>query len=166
MLELGGHGVIGKTIGLGFGFDLGIGAAAPLGFAYAAHLSPVGVGVVLGDTGFLAATSGVGTSGVSSSVRGALELPQELRLELDVAHLARLGLHGGVVVVPDADDRGTTETFFGARTWFGTRASGRLERKAGSGGATGGFFLGLERRELARSYSLGASFGYAIGFGK
>jgi len=164
-VDLRGNGVIGKTVAYAFGFDLGIGAAAPLGFAYAAHLSPVGVGLVLGDTGFLSATSGAGTSGVSSSVRGALELPQELRLELDIAHLARLGLRGGVIVVPDADDRKTTETFIGATTRFGTRASGRLERKAGSGGATGGFFLGLERRELSRSYLLGASFGYEIGFG-
>ena len=164
-VDLRGHAVFGKTVGYAFGFDLGIGAAAPLGFAYAAHLSPVGVGLVLGDTGFLAATSGAGTWGVSSSVRGALELPQELRLELDIAHLARLGLHGGIIVVPDADDRKTTETFLGATTRFGTRAAGRFERKRGSGGASGGFFLGLERREISRSYLLGATFGYEIGLG-
>jgi hypothetical protein len=57
-------------------------------------------GVVLGDMGFIAATSGIGTAGVSSSVRGALELPEELRIELDFARIARLGLHGGIVVVP------------------------------------------------------------------
>lgn len=165
-VDMRGNGVLGRTIALAFGFDLALGAAAPLGFAYAAHLSPAGVGLVLGDTGFLAATSGIGTSGVSSSVRGALELPQELRIELDVAHLARLGLRGGVVVVPDADDRRTTETFFGATTRLGTRAANRLERSRGSGGASGGFFLGLERRELARSYLLGATFGYEIGIGR
>lgn len=161
-----GNGVLGKTIALAFGFDLGIGVAAPLGFAYAAHLSPAGFGLVLGDTGFFSATSGIGTSGASSSVRGALELPQELRLELDIAHLARLGLRGGLVVIPDADDRKTTETFVGATARLGTRATGRLERPRGSGGATGGFFLGLERREIARSYSLGATFGYEIGVGR
>jgi hypothetical protein len=163
---LRGNGVLGTTVGYAFGFDLGLGGAAPLGFAYGAHLSPAGVGIVIGDTGFLAATSGIGTWGVSSSVRGALELPQELRLELDVANVARLGLRGGVIVVPDADDRSTTETFFGAMTRFGTRASGRFERTRGSGGANGGFFLALERREIARSYLLGASFGYEIGFGR
>lgn len=160
------NGVLGKTVALAFGADLDIGVAAPLGFVYAAHLSPAGVGLVLGDTGFLAATSGIGTSGVSSSVRGALELPQELRLELDLAHLARLGLRGGLVVIPDAEDRKTTETFVGATARLGTRTTGRLERPRGSGGATGGFFLGLERREIARSYWLGATFGYEIGVGR
>ena len=162
-----GHAVIGKTVGYAFGFDLGIGAAAPLGFAYDAHLLPVGVGLVLGDTGFVAATSGIGTSGISSSVRGALELPQELRLELDFARIARLGLHGGIVVVPAADDRNTTETFFGARARLGTRAAGRFgdRRSEGGAGGGGGFFLGLDRRELSRTYVLGATFGYEIGFG-
>jgi hypothetical protein len=163
-----GHAVYGTTVGYAFGFDLGIGAAAPLGFAYDAHLSPVGVGVVLGDMGFIAATSGIGTSGVSSSVRGALELPEEVRLELDFARIARLGLHGGIVVVPSADDRNTTETFFGARARLGTRAAGRFGARRGvdaAGGGSGGFFLGLDRRELSRSYTLGATFGYEIGFG-
>ena len=165
MASLGGRAVYGKTVGYAFAFDLGIGAAAPLGFAYAAHLSPAGIGVVLGDTGFLAATSGAGTSGVSSSVRGALELPQELRLEVDIARIARLGLHGGILVVPDADDRTTIETIFGLTTRLGTRASGRFQRQRGSGGGTGGFFFGLERREISRTYLLGASFGYEIGVG-
>jgi hypothetical protein len=164
-VDLRGDGVFGKTIGLAFGFDLGLGATAPLGFAYAAHLRPVGIGLVLGDTGFVAATSGAGTSGVSSSIRGALELPQELRLELELARVARLGLRGGFVIVPDADDRKTTESFVGATTRFGTRAAGRFERRRGSGGGTGGVFLGLERRELSRSYLLGATFGYEIGAG-
>jgi hypothetical protein len=166
MVGLGGHFVIGRKVGFAMGVDLGVGAAAPLGFAYSAHLSPLGVGLVLGDTGFLALTSGAGTSGVTSRVRGALELPEEVRLELDLANVARLGLRGGLLVVPDADDRKTTETFVGATTRLGTRASGRFERTRGSGGASGGFFLGVERRELAHSYLLGATFGYEIGLGR
>ena len=162
---LRGNGVYGTTIGYAFGFDLGLGAAAPLGFAYDAHLSPAGLGLVLGDLGFVAATSGIGTSGVSSSVRGALELPQELRVELDLARAARLGLYGGVVVVPDAEQRKTTETFFGATTRLGTRASGRFDREGGSGAGSGGFFFGLERRELSHTYLLGATLGYEIGAG-
>jgi hypothetical protein len=162
---LGGHAVFGKSVGYAFGFDLGLGGAAPLGFAYAAHVAPVGIGFVLGDTGFVAVTSGIGTSGVSSSVRGALELPEELRLEIDLARVARLGLRGGVVVVPSADDRKTTETFVGATTRLGTRAAGRFPGARGSGGGTGGFFLGFERRELSRSYLLGVTFGYEIGLG-
>jgi hypothetical protein len=163
-----GHAVLGKTIGYAFGFDVGIGAAAPLGFAYGAHLLPIGIGLVLGDTGFVALTSGVGTSGVSSSVRGALELPEELRVELDIARVARLGLRGGILVVPSADDRKTTETFFGARARLGTRAAGRFGARGSAGGgsgASGGFFLGLDRRELSRTFMLGATLGYEIGFG-
>jgi hypothetical protein len=163
-----GHAVYGRTVGYAFGFDLGLGAGAPLGFAYGAHLLPVGVGVVLGDMGFIAATSGIGTAGVSSSVRGALELPEEVRIELDFARIARLGLHGGIVVVPSADDRNTTETFFGARARLCTRAAGRFGARRGadaSGGGSGGFFLGVDRRELSHTYTLGATLGYEIGFG-
>ena len=162
---LRGHAVLGETVGYAFGFDLGLGAAAPLGFAYFAHAHPVGVGFVLGDTGFIGAFSGVGTSGASGSFRAALELPQELRVEMDFARLARIGLRGGVVVVPAADHRDAYESFFGATTRLGTRAGGRYQRTAGSGGATGGFFLGLERRQLIDTFTLGATFGYEIGAG-
>lgn len=162
---LRGHAVYGKTIGYAFGFDLGLGAAAPLGFVYSAHIHPAGLGFVLGDMGFIGVFSGFGTSGASGSYRAAAELPQELRFELDIARLARLGLRGGVVVIPAADHRKTFETFFGATTRLGTRASGRFERKPGSGAAAGGFFLGLERRELVDTFMLGATFGYEIGAG-
>jgi hypothetical protein len=164
LASLHGRAVLGKRVGYAFGFDVAVGATAPLGVAYSTHLYPVGVGAVLGDLGFVGVFSGIGTSGASSTVRGALELPQELRVELDIARVARLGLHGGVVVVPDATNRRTLETFWGATTRLGTRASGRGESKD-QGAGTGGFFIGLERRELQGSFLLGASFGYEIGYG-
>jgi hypothetical protein len=157
-----GNGVLGKTVGYAFGFDASVGGSAPAGFAYAAHLFPAGVGVVLGDTSFVGAYSGIGTSGASSTVRAALELPEEVRFEVALARVARLGLHGGVVVVPSADDRRTLETVFGATTRLGTRASGRT---ANGPVGSGGFFFGLERRQLMRSFLLGASFGYELGVG-
>ena len=162
VVGLGGRAVYGKEAGLAFGFDLEAGVSAPLGFAYRTHLHPLGLGVVLGDTGFLALTSGVGTSGASSTVTGRLELPQELRVEVDFQHVARLGLRGGLTIVPDHGlQRDTFETFFGTTARLGTRASGR----DGAGGGSGGLFLGLERRQVMRSYWLGATFGYELGAG-
>jgi hypothetical protein len=162
MFGFRGNAVLGKTVGYAFGFDAAIGASAPLGFAYSAHLFPAGIGLVLGDTGFIGAYSGIGTSGASSTIRGALELPEELRLEFDLARVARIGLHGGVVVIPNADDRKSYETMFGATTRLGTRASGRT---VGGPAGSGGFFFGLERRQIVNSFFLGASFGYELGVG-
>ena len=162
VVGLTGRAVYGHSVGYAFGFDGELGVAAPLGFAYRANLHPLGVGVILGDTGFAAIVSGIGTSGVSSSVTASLELPQEARVELDLARLARLVLRGGVVVVPDgAGDRGSLEMFLGTSARLGTRASGRDSM----GGGGGGFFLGLERRELMRTYWLGLTFGYELGVG-
>ena len=164
---LAARGVFGERVGYAFGFDVGIGVGlgAAAGAAYSAHLLPVGVGVVIGDTGFVALTSGIGTSGVSSSVDGAFELPQELRIELDVTRAARLGLYGGVIALPFETDTRRHEAFFGSRVRLGTRASGRWENRTGSAAGAGGFFLGFERRELFETYSLAASFGYELGVG-
>lgn len=160
LVGLEGHGVYGKRVGLGFGFDLGIGigTGSAAGFAYRAHVMPIGFGLVLGDTGFVALTSGIGTSGVSSMVPGVFELPQELRVEVDVTRAARLGLYGGILAMPLSRD---PETFMGGRARLGTRVTGRDD----SGAAAGGFFFGLERRELFHTYFLGGSFGYEIGAG-
>ena len=42
------------------------GTDVPLGFAYDAHLYPAGIGIFLGDMGYLGVFSGVGTSGVTA----------------------------------------------------------------------------------------------------
>ncbi len=111
---LTGRAVYGRTVGYAFGFDGELGVGVPLGFAYRTNLYPLGLGVVLGDTGFAGIYSGIGTSGVSSNVTASLELPEELRVELDVRRLARIVLRGGVIVVPDgAEGRSTFETFIG-----------------------------------------------------
>lgn len=162
VVGLTGRAVYGHTVGYAFGFDGELGVGVPLGFAYRTNLYPVGLGVVLGDTGFAGIYSGIGTSGVSSSVTASLELPEELRVELDLNRLARLVLRGGVVVVPDgAGDRSTLETFMGTSARLGTRASGR----DGMGGGGGGFFFGVERRDMLRTYWLGLTFGYELGVG-
>jgi hypothetical protein len=166
--RLRGRGVYGKTVGYAFGFDLDVGAGVPLGFAYGGAAYPVGLGAVLGDTGLVGAFSGVGTTGVTARVAPALELPEELRLELDVTRSARVGLYGGVVLVPDAPGRSTVETRFGTTARLGTRASGRIRGANGeptAGAASGGFFVGLERREIVGTYWIGVAFGYEIGAG-
>jgi hypothetical protein len=162
VVGLTGRAVYGRSVGYAFGFDAEVGVGVPLGFAYRTNLYPAGLGVVLGDTGFAGLYSGIGTSGVSSSVTASLELPEELRVELDLNRLARLVLRGGVVVVPDgAGGRSTLETFVGTSARLGTRASGR----DAMGGGGGGFFFGVERREIVRTYWLGLTFGYELGVG-
>jgi hypothetical protein len=162
VVGLSGRAVYGRSVGYAFGFDGELGVGAPLGFAFRTNLYPAGLGVVIGDTGFAGVYSGIGTTGVSPRVTASLELPEELRVELDLDRLARVVLRGGVIVVPDgAGDRSTLETFMGTSARLGTRASGR----DGMGGGGGGFFLGVERREILRTYWLGLTFGYELGVG-
>ena len=52
-------------------------------------------------------------------------------------------MRGGIFVVPTADGRDVIETFAATTARLGTRASGR----SGGASGSGGFFLGLERRE-------------------
>jgi hypothetical protein len=162
VVGLTARGLYGKRVGLGVGFDVEAGVTAPLGFAYRTTLYPIGIGLVLGETGFVGVYSGVGTSGASSTVTARLELPQELRLELDLQRHARLVLRGGVLVIPDhGAQRDALETFFGTSARLGTSASGHDS----IGGATGGFFVGVERRQILHTYWLGATFGYELGAG-
>jgi hypothetical protein len=162
VVGLTGRAVYGHAVGYAFGLDGELGVGAPLGFAFRTNLYPAGLGVVIGDTGFAGVFSGVGTTGVSSSVTASLELPEELRVELDLDRRARVVVRGGVIVIPDgAGDRSTLETFVGTSARLGTRASGR----DGMGGGGGGFFFGLERREILRTYWLGVTFGYELGVG-
>jgi hypothetical protein len=88
-----GRGLYGSRVGYGFGLDLELGAGWPASFAYSMHLYPTGVGVMFGPTGYFGVFAGVGTSGLTTLVEPALEIPLEARLELDATKWARLGFH-------------------------------------------------------------------------
>ena len=88
-----GRGLYGTSVGYGFGFDFDFGAGVPASFAYSMHLYPTGIGVLFGPTGYVGVFAGVGTSGLTTLVEPALEIPLEARLEFDVTKYARLGFH-------------------------------------------------------------------------
>ncbi len=165
-LGLTARGVLGDEFGYGFGADLEVGAAAPLGFAYAAYLYPTGIAATLGETGFVGAFAGVGVSGVSARVPGVLELPVELRAELDAGRRARIALAATATWIPASDERrGASVLPFADELTLGAYARlGRTRRRYDF--TTGrGFFFGLERREIMKTYWLGLVVGRELDAG-
>ena len=164
LVGLSGRAVYPGRWGYAVGLDLEAGVGVPDGFAYGARLFPVGVGVLLSQTGYLALFSGIGASGVTARVPSGLELPQELRLEIDVGPRARLAMYGrGTFVALQPLRRqgkmGFGETTFGIAARFG-RTVGFREGSVGSG-----FFFGLERRELVETAMVGLVLGTEIDAG-
>lgn len=163
-LALSGRAIYGGRVGYGAGADLEAGASVPLGFAYGAHLFPLGVGVILTPTGYLGVFSGIGASGVTSLVPSGLELPQELRLELDLSEWARVALRarGTFIALSPARRHGKLgfdETAFGITARFGRSVAFRRN------GLGSGYFFGFERREIADSAMVGLLFGTEVDVG-
>jgi hypothetical protein len=155
--------VHGTTLGPAFGADLELGAGFPAGFAYAARLYPVGAGYMFGANTYLGLVTGFGASGVSARVPGALEFPVELRAEIDAGERARLGFRAVVTEVPASAARHVQRPV-GDEILYGSFIRiGRAPPGCGCGGR--GYFFGLERREIMRTYWLGATFGLESDFG-
>ena len=109
---------------------------------------------------------GVGASGVTARVAGGLELPVEVRAELDVGTQARLGLRAATLWIPGVDDRrGGSVLPFGDELVLGTFARFGKTRRSSFGSMGRGHFLGLERREVMGTYWLGLTFGVEADFG-
>lgn len=155
----------GKYVGYAIGFDLEMGLAFPAGLTGMAHFYPVGVGVLLSQTGFLGLFGGFGASGVAYRIPSAVELPVEARLELDIGPTTRVGFFAREAFAADharrargAFDLG--ELSVGMRVRIG-KSWGFNQR-----GAYGtGWFFGAERREISGSAMVGAVFGTEIDAG-
>jgi hypothetical protein len=163
-LALSGRAIYGGRVGYGAGLDLEAGSSVPLGFAYGAHLFPIGVGVIVTPTGYIGVFSGIGASGVTALVPSGLELPQELRVELDLGESARVALRArGTFVAFEPARRhgklGFDETSFGVTARFG-RSVGFNRNGLGSG-----YFFGFERREIVDTAMVGFLFGTQIDVG-
>jgi hypothetical protein len=144
-----------KHAGYAFGADLELGAGVPLGFAYSLQLYPAGIAWMVGETGMLGAFAGAGVSGVSARVPAALEIPIELRAELDVTRHARLGLRAATTFIPAGGERRGSSLFpIGDELVLGTLV--RVGRRR---------FFALERREIMRTYWLGLTFGSELDWG-
>jgi hypothetical protein len=148
-LGLSGRAIWGKRVGYAFGLDLELGAGFPLGFAYGVHLHPAGIGLTIDGFSFIMLTAGFGTSGVTARVPSALELPVELRAEIDAGPRARVMLRAGLVWI-DTERSQTRLSSFVDETFFGAYARfGRRSRRFANG-----TFFGLERRDLMDTYWL------------
>jgi hypothetical protein len=158
----------GDHLGYAVGVDLEGGAGLPLGFAYAARLYPVGLAYAFGASTFVGLFGGVGVDGITARVPGALELPFELRLEVDVTREARIGARAGVAWFPGDEARrgGSLVSPFADELVLGTFARFGRPPPCGCGGRMGrGYFFGLERREVMKTYWLGLTFGVEVDFG-
>jgi len=168
MVGFNGRAVYGAHLGYAVGVDLEGGVGLPLGFAYAARLYPVGVGYSFGASTFVGLFGGVGVDGVTARVPGALELPVELRLEVDVTREARIGARAGVAWFPGDEARrgGSLVSPFADELVLGTFARFGRAPPCGCGGRMGrGYFFGLERRDVMKTYWLGLTFGVEVDFG-
>jgi hypothetical protein len=159
----------GRHVGYGFGAEFEGGLGFPLGYAYAARLYPTGVAYAFHGNSFVGLFGGVGIDGVTSTVPAALELPLELRMEVDVARQARVGARAAVAWYPAAPERrgGSLLSPFADELTMGTFARfgrsppcGCSELRAGRG-----YFFGLERREIFKTAWLGLTFGVEMDLG-
>jgi len=100
-------------------------------------------------------------------VPGALEIPVELRAEIDAGKDARLGLRAAVTQVPGSDARhvGSHVLPFGDELLVGTFVRVGRSPACGCPRAGRGYFFGLERREVMRTYWVGAALGLEMDFG-
>ncbi len=117
---------------------------------------------MFGPTGYFGVFAGVGTSGVTTLVEPALELPLEARFEFDASRYARVGFRASAQwnALTPARERSRLahpafdELAFGAFARFGKT------RKYESDGFLGsGYFIGVERREVMGTAWLGVSLG-------
>ena len=161
-LGFAGRGLYGKRAAYGFGLDFALGAGVPASFVYSAHLFPAGFGVMFGPTGYVGVFAGIGTSGATTLVPPALEIPIEMRIEFDASRWARVGFRALAQWNALTPERQTSrlsnpafdELTFGAFARFGKTRQYREYGYVGSG-----YFIGVERRELMGTAWLGASFG-------
>lgn len=163
-LALAGCTIFLGRVGHGTCFDLEAGSSFPFGFAYGAHLLPVGIGVIVTPTGYIGVFSGIGASGVAARVPSGLEFPQELRIELDLSESARIALRArGTFVALEPARRhgkfGFDETSFGISARFGRSVGFR------GNGLGSGYFFGFERREIVDTAMVGLLFGTEIDVG-
>lgn len=170
-LEGAGYGglsmrvVYGKRVGFAAGLDFEVGATSPVHFAGGAHLYPLGIGVVVTQTGFVGLFGGIGASGMTSLFPSALELPVELRAEFDLGPKARIGMFARESFNALEQARqwglfGLGESTFGIRARFGDSWGFDDNVAYGSG-----YFFGFERRDIGHSSMVGFLFGTEIDAG-
>lgn len=82
-------GLYGGTLAYAAAVSVAVGGALDGGFVSRDELFPLGVGLRVGDLGYLALLGGVGVD-AASAIGAALRLPVELRVELDLADEVRL----------------------------------------------------------------------------
>ncbi|MBK8936255.1 MAG: DUF3750 domain-containing protein [Polyangiaceae bacterium] len=164
-LGIGARAVLGRTVGYAAGLDLEMGLAVPAALSGRACLYPLGVGVLLSQTGFLAVLGGIGASGTTDQAPSGLELPLEVRLEIDLAAEARVAVFAreAFTVLERSRDNGALglgELTVGARARFGSGSGFGFGARGGAGAS--GWFFGVERREIARTAQIGVVVGTEI----
>ncbi len=157
-----GRALYGKTLGYGVGLDFAFGAGVPASFVYSAHLYPAGLGAMFGPTGYFGVFAGIGSSGVTSLVDGALEFPIEARLEMDATRYARIGFRARAqwnALQPSRERSRLANPAFDEITFGAFARFGRTHKYESDGWLGSGYFIGVERREVMGTAWLGLSIG-------
>ena len=117
---------------------------------------------------FIGLFSGVGSNGVTAHVPARLELPNELRVEVDASSYVRVGALASIGWYPGSSSRsgGSLVSPFADELLLSAFVRlGRAEA-CGCGAAQGrGYFLALSRGELMGSAWFGANFWIEADFG-
>jgi hypothetical protein len=161
-----GRGLYGKRAAYGFGLDFAVGAGVSkdpsASFVYSAHIFPAGFGVTFGPTGYIGVFAGIGTSGATTLIEPALEIPIEARLEFDASKWARVGFRGIAqwnALTPERQHSRIANPSFDEITFGAFARFGKTRRYREYGYVGSGYFIGVERREIMGTAWLGASFG-------
>ncbi len=160
------HALLGfnPRVGYHVGIDLAAGSTlGRAGFAYDVALFPLGIGVRLGPTSFVAFGAGVGAMGAVGTLDDAATLPLEATAELGGGRLRVLararasyvagapGRHDGAPSIAFADE---------LEGLLGVRVGHHYEDWGFPSG--NGYFVGVAYRELAGSRYVGLAIGYSI----
>ncbi len=163
---LSARAIYGKRIAYGAGLGFELGASHAAGFGAGVDFYPAGFALAFGPTGYIGTFWGIGINGIASRIPFAFVLPAELRIEFDIANLARFGALMAIAWTPGEAPRKDASALlpFADETLMALTA--RLGKTFTRYGANmgRGYFLRLERREQMRTVWLGLSFGVEIDY--
>jgi hypothetical protein len=159
------HGILAprhSRFGLHAGFDLALGATARgAAFAYDVQLVPIGIGMRLGETSFIAVAAGAGAMGAPGTISGAATFPVEL--DAEAGRGVRVLARARVLLVERASrSDGSPSAPFGDEldAMLGLRIGSAYDEYGFPSG--NGLFVAAAYREMYGARYAGVTLGYSI----
>lgn len=147
-----------------FGADVALGGAHPGGFAWRAAGYPIGAGRRIGGRGVVGLVGGLGASGVTGHVAGALEFPVELFTTLRLGKRTAVAAWVQPAWLPFSDTRDDGAPDVPFVDELRTGVTFRFDRRVAKwrAQAAGGYHLGLIYGEELGARFIGVTVGYDL----